>query len=630
MPMTRAAGVLVVLAIAAASVLLGAPAAVARQDQAGQELAPVMLVLDASGSMTGADPSGATKMDAAKAAVRALVQQAPANAQLGLTVYGTGTGNSDAEKAAGCRDVKVAHPLGALDREGIAQAADRIQPRGYTPIGRSLQVAADALPPQGPRSIVLVSDGIDTCAPPDPCEIARQLAGQGVAFTVHVVGFDLDEQARQQMTCVAEATGGTYTDASDADQLGRALNQATTAALRSYQAAGTPIQGGTDQAGAPTVGPGAYLDRQVEPAGVRYYTVDVPAGFTFYATATTVFGPGTYSEQIKASIYAQDGSECRFENDLRNNLDPHLSLAFRHTVPQGATDGGDPCERPGPYTLRVERSKSDGEFGPADLELLFGLEPPLAGQPPSPPADQAVAFTPPSGEPVAVTGGGSFSTAATLEGSGRYTDTVLFGEAVFYRVRLEWGQALAYTVQFADGTDPAASNVQSAWYDVQRVRRGWDHDVYNGAALKLPEGSDAFASAPVRYANRDTRDAFAMSVAGWYYISVRNGEYGDTERDRQPTPVTINLAVAGQPEPPPPYAASGGGSTDAFGGRDLGAATATPAPTPDAGAAEDETTGNDSGLLGLAGRGPVLWGGIAAAVLVAAVLLVTVARRRTG
>ncbi|MGW3467377.1 hypothetical protein ACWDKQ_02650 [Saccharopolyspora sp. NPDC000995] len=38
-----------------------------------------------------------------------------------------------------------------------------------------LRAAAEALPEEVLRSITLISDGLDTCAPPDPCEVAREL-----------------------------------------------------------------------------------------------------------------------------------------------------------------------------------------------------------------------------------------------------------------------------------------------------------------------------------------------------------------------------------------------------------------------------------------------------------------------
>jgi Ca-activated chloride channel family protein len=56
--------------------------------------------------------------------------------------------------------------------------------RVVTPIGESLRQAAAALPADGPRAIGLVSDGIDTCAPPEPCDVAGELAGAGVELAV--------------------------------------------------------------------------------------------------------------------------------------------------------------------------------------------------------------------------------------------------------------------------------------------------------------------------------------------------------------------------------------------------------------------------------------------------------------
>ena len=66
-----------------------------------------------------------------------------------------------------------------------------------------------------------------------------------------------------------------------------------------------------------------------------------------------------------------------------------------------------------------------------------------------------------------MSGGGSFRAAATLPGSGNYTDTLQSGEYVFYRVRLDWGQGLAYRVRFAEtggANSTAASNVETALY----------------------------------------------------------------------------------------------------------------------------------------------------------------------
>jgi Ca-activated chloride channel homolog len=183
--------------------------------------APVMVVLDASGSMADKLSDGGTKIDVAKQAVHTLVNQAADGARLGLTVYGPESG----ERSGRCENVRVVREVGPLDRNALNAAVDDIKPRGDTPIGRSLRAAAEALPREGPRSIVLVSDGEDTCAPPDPCEVAGELAKQGIDLRIHAVGFDVDDNAREELSCVAQAAHGRYIDARDADTLIVALNE---------------------------------------------------------------------------------------------------------------------------------------------------------------------------------------------------------------------------------------------------------------------------------------------------------------------------------------------------------------------------------------------------------------------
>ncbi|WP_157107449.1 vWA domain-containing protein [Nocardia grenadensis] len=132
-------------------------------------------------------------------------------------------------------------------------------PRGYTPIGTSLRTAAAALPQEGPRSIVLVSDGLDTCAP-DPCDVARELSAQGNEIVVHAIGFGVDDPSRAQLTCIAQSTGATYTDAADGKTLEQVLPRVSAAALRTYAAAGTPIARTPGYREAPVAAPGQYLD----------------------------------------------------------------------------------------------------------------------------------------------------------------------------------------------------------------------------------------------------------------------------------------------------------------------------------------------------------------------------------
>lgn len=187
--------------------------------------APTALIVDASGSMVTSDAPG-PRMAAAKTAAAALVDGLPDDSDIALLTYGTGTGNTAAEFEAGCRDVTVLQTLGPLDRDAARAAVDGLTPSGYTPIGSALSAAAGELPADGPAAIVLVSDGEDTCSPP-PCDVAGDLHRANPRLTISTVGFRTDGQASDQLSCIADTTGGLFVTADDADQLTRRLAATT-------------------------------------------------------------------------------------------------------------------------------------------------------------------------------------------------------------------------------------------------------------------------------------------------------------------------------------------------------------------------------------------------------------------
>lgn len=620
-----------ILAAAAAGVIGFVPVSVpalAQQPPPQPEYAPTMLVLDASGSMAAPDPGGGTKMDAAKNAVRLFVTAAPATAQVGLTVYGTSTGSSDAEKDAGCRDVQVLHPAGTLDKAALTGAVDRIVPSGYTPVGTSLRAAAAALPQEGPRSIVLVSDGLDTCAPPDPCEVARELAAQGTQIVMHAIGFGVDDPSRAQLTCIAQATGGTYTDAVDGKTLEQVLPRVSATALRTYAPIGNPITGTAGYRDAPVAAAGQYLDVLGQRAP-RYYAVDVPDDATAYFSATVSFPRGGdalfANNRLDLRVYGADGEDCRSsESELATRSTDGVALTVS-SVWTGATepDTGDPstdrCRSGGRYYFALEWAHV-AEHAPAQLpvELLVGVEPAIIDPGPAP-DPEPVEFTAPDGFTVPVVGGGSFDVAAALPGSGRYTDTLQRGEFVFYRVKLDWGQGLAYRVRFAEvperGSD-YVSNINTRVYNPYRSELDFDTAAYTGTESVLPTSGTALATTPIRYLNREDGDASVrgQAVAGWYYISVKlSPAHGDRARIA-PVPIELEIDVTGSPEPGPRYIGDTP-STGAFG------AGPQQAVTPDTGAGEPADEGV-SPLVWVAAGGTV--------VLILAVVAVVLLLRRRG
>ena len=183
---------------------------------------PTVLILDASGSMNETDAPG-PRIDAAKAAGNAFVDAMPDDSTMALMAYGTGTGSSDAEKAAGCQDVKTLIPLGRLDRDSMRSQIAALRASGYTPISLALQSAVGLLPADdSPQAIVLVSDGEDTCGAP-PCDAAAAAKQSHPGLTISTVGFKTEGEASAQLSCIAQATGGLFVQAANANQLAARL-----------------------------------------------------------------------------------------------------------------------------------------------------------------------------------------------------------------------------------------------------------------------------------------------------------------------------------------------------------------------------------------------------------------------
>ena len=267
---------LLLLTVAASAAAQPAPAPSERPSG----LAPVLFILDASGSMAGDDGTGRTKIDAARDALRQLIGELPDGAPIGLRVYGHRVPDSD--RANGCRDTELVVPVGPLERGRMIAAIDALAPTGFTPIGESLRAALGDLPQDGPRTVVLVSDGIDTCAPPDPCDQARQLAADSVDLRIETIGFQTDAAAAGQLRCIAEVTGGQFRSADNAPELLRAL--------REYEVAGAALAGAPGLAEAvegAELAPGQYRD-SLQVGEQRWYVVELEEGQTLRTAATIV------------------------------------------------------------------------------------------------------------------------------------------------------------------------------------------------------------------------------------------------------------------------------------------------------------------------------------------------------
>jgi Ca-activated chloride channel family protein len=219
----------------------------------------------------------------------------------------------------------------------------------------------------------------------------------------------------------------------------------------------------------------------------------------------------------------------------------------------------DSCRAGGRYAFRVAYGRSSGQPGELPLELAIGLEPSVTGSAGPAAATGPVTFAAPHGTAHKVAGGGSFSAAAVLTGSGNYTDVLQNTEYVYYRVKLGWGQGLAYRVTFGAASDWESgddANIGTAVYAPFRADVASATSTYRGAAQALPTDDTAVRTLPVRYRNRQLHDdrQRATSVAGWYCLSVKLGRQDAHPSAEHPVSVRIALAVVGTARPGPSYA----------------------------------------------------------------------------
>ncbi len=148
----------------------------------------VVIVLDASGSMQETlAGTRVRKMDAAKSALKTVLQHLPANTHLALLVF----------SSSNVKDPWV-YPLASRDDQALSRAIDLPEPAGNTPLGRYLKIAADRLLEERARQfgygtyrLLVVTDGeaqdrelVDRFAP--------EIMARGLTLDVIGVGMQQD------------------------------------------------------------------------------------------------------------------------------------------------------------------------------------------------------------------------------------------------------------------------------------------------------------------------------------------------------------------------------------------------------------------------------------------------------
>jgi Ca-activated chloride channel family protein len=164
-------------------------------------------VFDASQSMLGRWHSN-TKMDVAVRLMNELVDslRKETSVDLAIRIYG----HQSYFPPQDCNDTKLEIPFAKNNHDKIKNLLKSIQPRGTTPIAKSLEATKNDFPPcNNCRNIViLITDGREECGG-DPCAISNSLQRNGVILKPFIIGIGLGDDIKTSLKCV-----GSYYDAS--------------------------------------------------------------------------------------------------------------------------------------------------------------------------------------------------------------------------------------------------------------------------------------------------------------------------------------------------------------------------------------------------------------------------------
>lgn len=238
----------------------------------GQRAADAILILLDTTSSMGDTIDGRPKIEIAKDAVIGLLDRIPAGTTVGLRTF------------ASCGQSKLLSPLDDPVGVSALKAAVRLLgPGGSTPLAFAIEQAEeDCSSIPGAKTVVIVSDGMETCKG-NPIQAAKGLAASASQLTAYTIGFDVGGNlaARDQLVEIARVLDGEYLDARDADELSLALSLAAPLSYTVTDASGNVVY--TGYLG--DTGPGEL------PAGT--YTVVIDAAPPIELEDVVISGDGT-------------------------------------------------------------------------------------------------------------------------------------------------------------------------------------------------------------------------------------------------------------------------------------------------------------------------------------------------
>ncbi len=229
----------------------------------------VMFLFDASSSMLIRDDGGATRIEKAKNALSSTLDTIPTGTKVGLRFYGSQV--PDTDEVNGCQDTQLIAKPKTNNIAALKSSVAGVQAKGWTLMGKALQDIQGDFEGDGDMTVILISDGIDTCTPPSACEVAKNLTHDGSKIKVNTVGLLVSAEARAQLNCIAANSGGNYYDINDINKLQETLIALAKREVTFFKETSVPIEGSTVLEKAPfMLANTLYTDTLVVPEQLYY------------------------------------------------------------------------------------------------------------------------------------------------------------------------------------------------------------------------------------------------------------------------------------------------------------------------------------------------------------------------
>jgi hypothetical protein len=173
----------------------------------------VIFVLDGSGSMDDSISGAGSRMEAAKQSIGTVVQSLHKDIRASLVSF------SD------CYATSRTPFYAAGERSTLLGEVNTVSPQRSTSLAASIKRAGAAAPGRAPSTMVVVSDGGDTCGG-DPCAAAQAALAAKPDLTINVIDLS-GGNSGGVLECVARAGGGRVFTPTSAGQMATQLQQAT-------------------------------------------------------------------------------------------------------------------------------------------------------------------------------------------------------------------------------------------------------------------------------------------------------------------------------------------------------------------------------------------------------------------